>query len=124
KTAPDILASVLDAARRIGKIAVVVGVCHGFVGNRMLMARNRQLEPLLLEGASPRQIDAVFTGFGFPIGPFAMLDLAGLDIGWRRRKALGERALIADTLAEQGHLGQKTGRGFYLYENGSRTPSP
>lgn len=124
KTAPDAIATALDVARKIGKVSVVVGVCHGFVGNRMLTARGNQLEPLLLEGASPQQVDRVFTDFGFPMGPFAMMDMAGLDIGWRKRKALGQRALIADALADEGHFGQKTGRGFYRYAEGSRTPEP
>ncbi|RWO99824.1 3-hydroxyacyl-CoA dehydrogenase NAD-binding domain-containing protein, partial [Mesorhizobium sp.] len=124
KTAPDALATVVDLARRIGKVAVVVGVCHGFVGNRMLAARGSESEALLLEGATPSQIDQVFTDFGWPMGPFQMGDLAGLDIGWRNRKARGLSAVIADTLCEQGRFGQKTGRGFYIYENGSRTPAP
>lgn len=124
KTAPDALATVVDLARRIGKVAVVVGVCHGFVGNRMLAARGSESEALLLEGATPSQIDKAFTDFGWPMGPFQMGDLAGLDIGWRNRKARGLTAVIADTLCEQGRFGQKTGRGFYLYENGSRTPIP
>ncbi|MFC3326354.1 3-hydroxyacyl-CoA dehydrogenase NAD-binding domain-containing protein [Mesorhizobium cantuariense] len=124
KTAPDALATVVDLARRIGKVAVVVGVCHGFVGNRMLAARGAESEALLLEGATPRQIDRAFTDFGWPMGPFQMGDLAGLDIGWRNRKARGQTAVIADTLCEQGCFGQKTGRGFYRYENGSRTPVP
>ncbi|RWD41105.1 3-hydroxyacyl-CoA dehydrogenase NAD-binding domain-containing protein [Mesorhizobium sp.] len=124
KTAPDVLATIVELARRIGKVPVVVGVCHGFVGNRMLAARGTDSEALLLEGATPQQIDRVFSDFGWPMGPFQMGDLAGLDIGWRNRKARGETAMIADTLCEQGHFGQKTGRGFYLYENGSRTPAP
>ena len=124
KTAPDALASVVDLARRIGKVAVVVGVCHGFVGNRMLAARGSESEALLLEGATPRQIDQAFTDFGWPMGPFQMGDLAGLDIGWRNRKARGQTAVIADTLCEQGRFGQKNGRGYYLYEAGARTPVP
>lgn len=124
KTAPDVLATALAVGKKIGKVPVVVGVCHGFVGNRMLGARGDDLEPLLLEGASPEQVDKVFTDFGFPMGPFAMWDLAGLDIGWRTRKALGRTAVIADSLCEQGRFGQKTGKGVYLYEAGSRTPKP
>ncbi|MCV3208180.1 3-hydroxyacyl-CoA dehydrogenase NAD-binding domain-containing protein [Mesorhizobium sp. YC-39] len=124
KTAPDALATVVELARRIGKVPVVVGVCHGFVGNRMLAARGAESEALLLEGATPSQIDQAFTGFGWPMGPFQMGDLAGLDIGWRNRKARGQTAAIADALCEQGRFGQKTGRGFYLYENGSRVPVP
>ncbi|WP_192385879.1 3-hydroxyacyl-CoA dehydrogenase NAD-binding domain-containing protein [Mesorhizobium silamurunense] len=122
KTAPDVLATVVDLARRIGKAAVVVGVCHGFVGNRMLSARGAENEFLLLEGATPSKIDKAFTDFGWPMGPFQMGDLAGLDIGWRNRKARGQTAVIADTLCEQGRFGQKTGRGWYRYESGSREP--
>ncbi|RWQ64665.1 3-hydroxyacyl-CoA dehydrogenase NAD-binding domain-containing protein [Mesorhizobium sp.] len=124
KTAPDALATIVELARRIGKVPVAVGVCHGFVGNRMLAARGSESEALLLEGATPQQVDRVFTDFGWPMGPFQMGDLAGLDIGWRNRKARGQTAAIADALCEQGHFGQKTGRGFYLYENGSRVPVP
>ncbi|TPN17353.1 3-hydroxyacyl-CoA dehydrogenase [Mesorhizobium sp. B2-1-3] len=124
KTASDALATVVDLARRVGKVAVVVGVCHGFVGNRMLAARGSESEALLLEGATPSQIDKAFTDFGWPMGPFQMSDLAGLDISWRNRKARGQTAVIADTLCEQGRFGQKTGRGYYLYENGSRMPVP
>lgn len=124
KTAPDALASVVDLARRIGKVAVTVGVCHGFVGNRMLAARGSESEALLLEGATPSQIDKAFTDFGWPMGPFQMGDLAGLDIGWRNRKARGQTAAIADSLCEQGRFGQKTGRGFYLYEAGARAGIP
>ncbi|TPI30177.1 3-hydroxyacyl-CoA dehydrogenase [Mesorhizobium sp. B3-1-6] len=122
KTAPDVLATVTDLARRIGKVAVVVGVCHGFVGNRMLAARGAENEALLLEGATPAQVDKAFTDFGWPMGPFQMGDLAGLDIGWRNRKARGQTAVIADTLCERGHFGQKTGRGWYRYESGAREP--
>jgi 3-hydroxyacyl-CoA dehydrogenase len=122
ETAPDVLVTLLGLARVIGKVPVVVGVCHGFVGNRMLAARASELETLLLEGATPAAIDQAFTDFGWPMGPFQMSDLAGLDIGWRNRKALGRTAPIADALCEQGRFGQKTGKGFYLYPNGSRTP--
>ena len=122
ETAPDVLVTLLGLARAIGKVPVVVGVCHGFVGNRMLAARSAENEDLLLEGATPSQIDKAFTDFGWPMGPFQMSDLAGLDIGWRNRKALGRTAPIADALCEQGRFGQKTGKGFYLYPNGSRTP--
>src|SRR5690606_13990140 len=93
-------------------------------GNRMLGARGDDLEPLLLEGAAPEQVDRVFTDFGFPMGPFAMWDLAGLDIGWRNRKSLGKTAVLADAICEMGRFGQKTGKGMYLYEEGSRAPKP
>jgi 3-hydroxyacyl-CoA dehydrogenase len=122
KTAPDVLATALAVARRIGKVPVVVGVCHGFVGNRMLSARSAELEDLLLEGATPAEVDKVFTDFGWPMGPFAMGDLAGLDIGWRNRKSLGKTAAVGDALCEAGRYGQKTGKGYYLYEAGSRAP--
>ena len=124
KTAPDVLATAIAVARRIGKVPVVVGVCHGFVGNRMLRARSIEAEKLLLEGALPHEVDGALTEFGFPMGPFAMGDLAGLDVGWRMRKAQGIRAEIADTLCEQGRFGQKTSKGFYLYEPGSRAGRP
>jgi 3-hydroxyacyl-CoA dehydrogenase len=123
-TAPDVLATAIDVGRRIGKVPVVVGVCHGFVGNRMLRMRGIEAERLLLEGALPQDVDGALTGFGFPMGPFAMGDLAGLDIGWRARKAEGRRAEVADQLCEMGRFGQKTGKGFYLYEPGSRAPKP
>lgn len=122
ETAPDVLVTLLGLARAIGKVPVVVGVCHGFVANRMLAARSAENEDLLLEGATSSRIDKAFTDFGWPMGPFQMSDLAGLDIGWRNRKALGRTAPIADALCEQGRFGQKTGKGFYLYPNGSRTP--
>ena len=121
KTAPDVLATALDLGKRLNKLPVTVGVCFGFVGNRMLERRSRAGERLLLEGALPHDIDAAVTGFGFKMGPFAMGDLAGLDIGWRSRKDFGGRAPVADSLAEQGRFGQKTGRGFYLYPDGART---
>jgi 3-hydroxyacyl-CoA dehydrogenase len=124
KTAPDVLATGVAMARRIGKVPVVVGVCHGFVGNRMLMVRGKQADKLLLEGVLPQQVDAVITKFGMPMGPFAMLDLAGLDIGWRSRKDRGEISEIEDALCEAGRFGQKTGKGYYRYEQGSRSPLP
>lgn len=122
QTSPETLATTLGLARRLGKVPVVVGVCHGFVGNRMMRQRNEEAERLLLEGALPHEVDAAMQGFGFPMGPFAAADLAGLDIGWRMRKAEGLRAEIADSLCEDGRFGQKSGRGYYRYEEGSRTP--
>jgi 3-hydroxyacyl-CoA dehydrogenase len=123
-TAPQTLATAIAVARRLGKIPAVVGVCHGFVGNRMLRLRSVEAERLLLEGALPQDIDAALVGFGFPMGPFATADMAGLDVGWRMRKAQGFSAPIADQLCERGRYGQKTGRGFYLYDGGSRAPRP
>ncbi|WP_436638647.1 3-hydroxyacyl-CoA dehydrogenase NAD-binding domain-containing protein [Microbaculum sp. FT89] len=129
ETAPEVLATAIDVGRKIKKVPVVVGVCFGFVGNRMLRARSLETERLLLEGATPQQVDKAITGFGFPMGPFAMGDLAGLDIGWRIRKQMGAtadggKADIADALCEMGRFGQKTGRGFYIYEKGARAGSP
>ncbi|KNY22389.1 3-hydroxyacyl-CoA dehydrogenase [Methylobacterium sp. ARG-1] len=121
KTAPDVLATALDLAKRLNKLPVTVGVCFGFVGNRILERRSRAAERLLLEGALPHEVDAAVTGFGFRMGPFAMSDLAGLDIGWRSRKDFGGRAPVADALAEMGRFGQKTGRGFFVYSDGART---
>jgi 3-hydroxyacyl-CoA dehydrogenase len=124
KTAPDALATAVAVAKRIAKVPAVVGVCDGFVGNRMLAARSKQSEKLLFEGALPQQVDAVVTKFGMPMGPFAMGDLAGLDIGWRSRKDRGIKSEIADALCEAGRFGQKTGKGYYKYEAGSRAPLP
>ncbi len=118
------LATAIGIARKIGKVPVVVGVCHGFVGNRILRVRSTEAERLLLEGALPQDVDGALTSFGFPLGPFGVSDLAGLDISWRMRKAQGARAEVADQLCEMGRFGQKTGKGFYLYEAGSRTPKP
>jgi 3-hydroxyacyl-CoA dehydrogenase len=88
----------------------------------MLAWRSRHAEKILMEGALPHEVDAVFTEFGFPMGPFAMGDLAGLDVGWRSRKDRGVKAEIADAICEAGRFGQKTNKGYYLYEAGSRTP--
>jgi 3-hydroxyacyl-CoA dehydrogenase len=124
KTAPDALMTAVSIARRIAKVPAVVGVCDGFVGNRMLAQRGKQAEKLLFEGALPQQVDAVVTKFGMPMGPFAMGDLAGLDIGWRSRQDRGIKSEIADALCEAGRFGQKTARGYYRYEAGSRAPLP
>ncbi len=124
KTAPDALVTAVNIAKRIAKVPVVVGVCDGFVGNRMLAARGKQAEKFLFEGALPQQVDAVLTKFGMPMGPFAMGDLAGLDIGWRSRQDRGIKSEIADAICEAGRFGQKTGKGYYKYEAGSRAPLP
>ena len=122
KTAESVLATAMQLARRIGKIAVLVGVCDGFVGNRMLAQRQREANRLVLGGAMPWDVDRVLTGFGFPMGPFAMADLAGLDIGWSPQTSRGET--VKDVLCEQGRRGQKTGAGFYDYdENRKALPS-
>jgi 3-hydroxyacyl-CoA dehydrogenase len=122
KTAKPVLATALAVARKIRKVPVTVGVCYGFVGNRMLAQRTRAVERLLLEGALPQQIDAALVAFGFPMGPCAASDLAGLDVGWRARKARGATSPVADALCEAGRFGQKTGNGYYHYEEGSRAP--
>ncbi|MGL3107005.1 3-hydroxyacyl-CoA dehydrogenase NAD-binding domain-containing protein [Bradyrhizobium sp. BR 1432] len=123
-TAPDTLLTAASLARKIAKVPVIVGVCDGFVGNRMLMARQRQASQLLFDGALPQQVDAALTRFGMPMGPFAMGDLAGLDIGWRSRQDRGIKSEIEDALCEAGRFGQKTGKGFFRYESGSRAPLP
>ena len=129
--APETLASVLALAKRLGKIAVVAGVCHGFIGNRMLEGYTREVRFLLEEGASPAEIDSALTGFGMAMGPCAVADLAGLDVSWRKRKADAHLrdpskrySAVADRLCELGRFGQKTGAGYYRYEPGSRTPVP
>ena len=123
KTAPDVLVTAVNIARRIGKIPAVVGNCDGFVGNRMLSARSKQSDKLLYEGALPQQVDAVVTKFGIPMGPFTMGDMAGLDIGWRSRKDRGIKSEIPDALCEAGRFGLKAGKGYYKYEGG-RAPIP
>jgi 3-hydroxyacyl-CoA dehydrogenase len=124
KTSKPVIASSMTLAKTIRKVPVLVGVCDGFVGNRMLAQRGREAERLLIQGALPHQVDKVLTDFGFPMGPFAMGDLAGLDVGWRVRQARGTKAPIADALYEAGRLGQKTSAGYYHYEPGSRAPIP
>ena len=124
KTAPDVLKTAMDVGKKGGKIPVVVGVCYGFVGNRMLHARGAQIEPMLLEGASPSEIDGALTKFGMAMGPLAMSDMAGLDVGYRIRQESGRKAPVNDAICEMGRFGQKTGKGWYLYEEGSRRPIP
>ena len=124
KSSPTAIATVMNLGRRINKVPVLVGVCYGFVGNRMLHQRGQQAEKLILEGALPHQVDKVLTDFGFPMGPFAMGDLAGLDVGWRIRKGLGRTSPVADRICELGRFGQKTGAGYFRYEKGGRTPIP
>jgi 3-hydroxyacyl-CoA dehydrogenase len=124
ETSFDALGTAVALGRRLGKVPVTVGVCYGFVGNRMLARRSVETERLLLEGALPHEIDAAVVAFGFPMGPCAMMDLAGLDVGWRIRQGRGEHALIEDALYQAGHYGQKTGKGYFRYDAGSRTPVP
>jgi 3-hydroxyacyl-CoA dehydrogenase len=124
KSSKPTVATVMALGRRINKVPVLVGVCYGFVGNRMLHQRGIQAEKLILEGALPHQVDKVLTDFGFPMGPFAMGDLAGLDVGWRIRKGRGVKSPVADRICELGRFGQKTGAGYFKYEKGDRTPIP
>jgi len=124
KSSKTTIATAMTVGRRIGKVPVLVGVCYGFVGNRMLHQRGLQAEKLILEGAAPHQVDRVLTDFGFPMGPFAMGDLAGLDVGWRIRMGRGVKAPVADRICELGRFGQKTGAGYFKYEKGDRTPIP
>jgi 3-hydroxyacyl-CoA dehydrogenase len=121
KTGKDVIKTCMAFARRIRKTAVLVGVCPGFVGNRILFKRQDQANRLILEGALPHQVDKVLYDFGLPMGPFQMSDLAGLDIGWSRETSKGES--VRDVLCEQGRRGQKTGAGFYDYDE-QRNPSP
>lgn len=123
KTAPDALATGMDIARKIGKVPVVAGVCYGFIGNRMLIPRQANANALLLEGATPEQVDRVHTDFGMPMGPFQMADLAGVDIGWHRDPSRIES--LQDALCAEGRWGQKKQAGFYDYDEKRRpTPSP
>jgi 3-hydroxyacyl-CoA dehydrogenase len=132
RTSPDVYATAMKIGKTIGKVPVLVGVCDGFVGNRMLAKRTRECGFMLEEGALPWQIDKVIYNFGFPMGPYQMGDMAGLDIGWRNRKAkfstLSDREkknTILDKICEMGHFGQKTGSGFYKYdEKRNATPDP
>ncbi len=121
KTADDVLATVMALSKKIRKVAVVAGVCHGFIGNRMLMPRQVEAMKLLLEGATPEQVDRVHVEFGMPMGPFQMADLAGVDIGWHRDPTRIEN--IRDALAAEDRWGQKKGAGFYDYD-AKRNPSP
>jgi 3-hydroxyacyl-CoA dehydrogenase len=118
------IATTLAAGKLLGKVPVVVGNCDGFVGNRMLARRTTECERLLLEGALPQDVDAVVRKFGFAMGPYAMGDLAGLDVSWRIRQHRGATAPVSDALCELGRFGQKTGSGYYIYEEGSRVPMP
>jgi 3-hydroxyacyl-CoA dehydrogenase len=123
KTAKPVIATVMQLAKKIGKIGVLVGVCHGFVGNRMLEQRQREAGKLILEGAMPWDVDRVLYDFGLPMGPFAMSDLAGLDIGWSKEKSTS--STIREILCEMDRRGQKTGAGFYDYdESRNAKPSP
>lgn len=123
KTSKEVIKTSMSLAKRIQKVAVLVGVCHGFVGNRILFCRQKQAEQLALEGAAPHRIDKVLYDFGFPMGAFQMADLAGLDIGWNAETSRGET--VKDRLCEMDRRGQKNGAGFYDYDDKrNATPAP
>ena len=122
KSSDTVVATTMAVGKRIGKIPVMVGVCPGFVGNRMLFSRGAESERMILEGATPAQVDRVLFDFGFPMGPFAMSDLAGLDIGWKEEKSSG--STIREVLCENGRRGQKNGRGYYTYDPETRESTP
>lgn len=130
-SAKDVIATTMKLGRTLGKVPVLVGVCDGFVGNRMLHRYFRQAEFLVEEGALPQQVDRVLVEFGLPMGLFTMSDMAGNDVSWRIRKRQAATlprnirvSKILDQLCERGRFGQKTGAGWYRYESGSRTPLP
>jgi 3-hydroxyacyl-CoA dehydrogenase len=130
KTSPDLLATSMALAKKIKKVAVVSGVCDGFIGNRMLARYGAAAQGLINAGALPQQVDSALQKFGLAMGPFRMGDLAGLDIGWATRKRKAAEAgvemkpIVADKLCEAGRFGQKTGAGWYRYEAGQRDPIP
>ena len=122
KTRDDVLATSMKLAKKIGKVAAVSGVCPGFIGNRMLSKRQEQANKLILEGANYWDVDDVLLEFGFPMGPFQMGDLAGIDIGWHRDPS--KVSTVREALCAVGRFGQKAGKGFYDYdESRNRTPS-
>jgi 3-hydroxyacyl-CoA dehydrogenase len=128
KTSPEVLATALALSKKLGKVGVVVGVCDSFAANRSLYAYTRQAGFLIEEGALPEQVDKVIVDFGFPMGPFAMGDLAGVDVGYKVRQGRprppGRYSDIADKLYEMGRYGQKTSAGWFKYEKGSQRPCP
>ena len=122
KSSDTVVATTMAIGKRIGKVPVMVGVCPGFVGNRMLFMRGAEAERMILEGATPAQVDRVLFDFGFPMGPFAMSDLAGLDIGWKEEKS--SSSTVREILCENGRRGQKNGRGYYTYDPDTRASTP
>ncbi|MBB4566321.1 3-hydroxyacyl-CoA dehydrogenase NAD-binding domain-containing protein [Rhizobium leucaenae] len=131
KTAPDVLASALAFSKRLGKLPIVCGVTEGFIGNRIFSAYRREAEFMIEDGALPHEIDAALEAYGFPMGLFAVYDMAGLEIAWARRKRqaatrdpAARYVTIADRLCEAGRFGQKAGRGWYSYPDGKRTVDP
>jgi 3-hydroxyacyl-CoA dehydrogenase len=130
-TSPETIDAAVALAERMGKVPVVVGNCDGFVGNRMLHKYRREAELLLESGATPAQVDGALQEFGFAMGPFAVADLAGIDVGWRAKQERLKKgpspfrlSNIPDLLVAAGRLGQKTSAGYYRYEPGSRVPVP
>lgn len=127
-SSPVTLGTAMALGKRLGKVSVMAGNCPGFIGNRMLGGYTRQAQLMILEGATPAQVDKVIYDFGLAMGPFAMNDMVGLDLGWRARKMVGGSnevtARIPDELCELGRYGQKNGKGYYRYEEGDRTPLP
>ncbi|WP_421791617.1 3-hydroxyacyl-CoA dehydrogenase NAD-binding domain-containing protein [Hyphobacterium sp.] len=131
ETSDEALATALDAAKRIRKVPVVSGVCHGFIGNRMLKGYGREAGLCVIEGATPQEVDKALYEFGMPMGPMAMADLAGLDIGYDNRRSLKAgvdyeplASALHDRLVEMDRKGQKNGAGIYRYDKGNRTPQP
>ena len=132
KTAPDVLATGFALAKRLKKVGVLAQVCDGFIGNRILSHYSKTASYLVLDGASPQQVDDALEAFGFAMGPHKVGDLAGLDIGWANRKRLAETrdpadrygGDVADRICENGWYGRKTGQGYYIYGNGAPIPNP
>ncbi|MFT7598323.1 MAG: 3-hydroxyacyl-CoA dehydrogenase [Acidimicrobiales bacterium] len=122
KTSNEVIATTMALSKQIAKIPVLVGVCHGFVGNRMLFMRRLEADKMVLEGATPAQVDRVIFDFGFPMGPFAMSDLAGLDIGWKEEDSTG--STVREIMCESGRRGQKNGKGYYTYDPETRAATP
>jgi 3-hydroxyacyl-CoA dehydrogenase len=127
-SSPVTLGTAMALGKRLGKVSVVAGNCPGFIGNRMIGGYSRQANLMILEGAKPAQVDKVIYDFGLAMGPFAMADMVGLDLGWRARKMMGGSnevtARIPDALCELDRYGQKNGKGYYQYDEGDRTPRP
>ena len=127
-SSPVVLGTAMALGKRLGKVSVMAGNCPGFIGNRMLGGYTRQAALMILEGATPAQVDKVIFDFGLAMGPFTMNDMVGLDLGWRARKMMGGSnevtARIPDELCELGRYGQKNGKGYYQYAEGDRTPRP
>lgn len=132
KTAPDVLATGFAMAKRLKKVGVLAQVCDGFIGNRILAHYSKNASFMVLDGATPQQVDDALEGFGFAMGPHKVGDLAGLDIGWANRKRTAETrdpadryaGDVADRICENGWFGRKTGQGYYIYGNGGPIPNP